>query len=487
MDHVLALDAGTSGVRAISLAPSGRVTDVAYRELSPHYPRPGWVEHDAAEIATLAAAVLDEVARAVRARGDTVVAVGITNQRETVVAVDRESPTPLHRALVWQDRRGEERCETLLAAGAQERVRAVTGLVIDPYFSATKMAWLLEHGVLDGARSPALATIDTWLVWWLSGHANGGAWSTEPSNASRTLLMDLTTRQWSSEMAGLFGVDAELLAPIQASNVQHAQVSADVVPTLAGVPITGVLGDQQAALFGQSCFTPGMVKATYGTGAFVLANAGTTLPPLVEGLLTTVAWDDGEVVYAYEGSSFVAGAAVQWLRDEMGMIERSSDLESLARSVDDSAGVFVVPAFAGLGSPFWRADARGSITGLSRGAGTAQIARALVEALAYQVRAITDAFATSGLRLSELRADGGAAAMDLLMQLQATNSRVRVRRSANLEATAHGAATLAGEAVGLWRREDLANAWSSQADFTPEDPLFADLGYEGWLRAASRA
>ncbi len=487
MDIALALDAGTSGVRAISLTPTGRVADVAYRELSQHYPRPGWVEHDAAEIASLAVTVLDEVARAVHDRGDTVAALGITNQRETVVAVDRESPTPLHRALVWQDRRGEKRCETLSADGAQERVRAVTGLVIDPYFSATKMAWLIEHGALDSAKSPGLATIDTWLVWWLSGHANGGAWSSEPSNASRTLLMDLATCEWSREMARLFGVDAALLAPIVASNARRAQVSADVVPALAGVPITGVLGDQQAALFGQSCFSPGMVKATYGTGAFVLANAGTTVPPVAEGLLTTVAWDDGEVVYAYEGSSFVAGAAVQWLRDEMGMIERSSDLEALAASVSDSAGVFVVPAFAGLGSPFWRADARGSITGLSRGAGRAQIARALVEALAYQVRAITDAFAAHGLGLTELRADGGAAAMDLLMQLQATNSRVTVRRSANLEATANGAAALAGEAVGLWGREELANAWSSQADFAPQDPLFVDLGYEGWLRAASRA
>ncbi|HET9090553.1 MAG TPA: glycerol kinase GlpK [Acidimicrobiales bacterium] len=487
MDHVLALDAGTSGVRAISLAPSGQVVDVAYRELSQHYPRPGWVEHDAAEIASLAEAVLDEVARAVRERGDVVVALGITNQRETVVALDRESPTPLHRALVWQDRRGKERCEALIAAGAQDRVRAVTGLVIDPYFSATKMAWLIEHGVLDSATSPGLATIDSWLVWWLSGHVNGGAWSAEPSNASRTLVMDLATRQWSQEMAELFGVDVALLAPIEASNSPRALVSGDVVASLAGVPISGVLGDQQAALFGQSCFSPGMVKATYGTGAFVLANAGASVPPIAQGLLTTVAWDDGEVVYAYEGSSFVAGAAVQWLRDEMGVIEHSSDLESLATSVPDSAGVVVVPAFAGLGSPFWRADARGSITGLSRGAGSAHIARALVEALAYQVRAITDAFATHGLGLSELRADGGAAAMDLLLQLQATNSRVTVRRSANLEATAHGAAALAGEAVGLWRREDLASAWSSQADFTPEDPLFADLGYEAWLHAAERA
>jgi glycerol kinase len=488
MDLVVALDAGTTGVRALSLDSTTRVLDVAYRELTQHYPRPGDVEHDASEIASLAVETLSEVAALARARGDVVVALGITNQRETVVAFDRESPTPLSRALVWQDRRGDERCASLRDAGHEPLVRETTGLVLDPYFSATKMAWLVEHGALAGASSPALATMDTWLTWWLSGNVEGGAFVTEASNASRTLLMDLATREWSPSMAALFGVDIDLLAPIVASASARARVSGAVVADLADVPIAGVLGDQQAALFGQACFSPGMVKATYGTGAFVLANAGPLAPPVTNGLLSTVAWDDGvEVAYAYEGSSFVAGAAVQWLRDELGFIEHASDLEALATSVDGSAGVTMVPAFVGLGSPFWRSEARGSISGLSRGVGPAHVARALVEALAYQVRAITDAFASGGLALDELRADGGAAAMNLLLKMQATNSRLRVRRSEHLEATARGAATLAGECVGLWHRDELVDAWSSQATFEPEDPFFADLGYEAWLRAAERS
>ena len=488
MDLVVALDAGTTGVRALSLDPSTRVVDVAYRELTQHYPRPGEVEHDAAEIAALAVETLVEVAALARARGDVVVALGITNQRETVVAFDRERPAPLAHALVWQDRRGEGRCAQLRDGGHEPLVRETTGLVLDPYFSATKMAWLLDHGVLEDATSPALATMDTWLTWWLSGHVEGGAFVTEASNASRTLLMDLATRTWSPTMAALFGVEIDLLAPLVASASTRAHVSGAVVAELAGVPIAGVLGDQQAALFGQACFEPGMVKATYGTGAFVLANAGADAPPVAEGLLSTVAWYSGaDVAYAYEGSSFVAGAAVQWLRDELGFIEHAHDLEALATSVEGSAGVTMVPAFVGLGSPFWRGEARGSISGLSRGVGPGHVARALVEALAYQVRAITEAFAAGGLALEELRADGGAAAMDLLMALQATNSRVRVRRSAHLEATARGAATLAGECVGLWRRGDLANAWSAQATFEPEDPFFADLGYEAWRRAAERS
>jgi glycerol kinase len=488
MDLVIALDAGTSGVRALSLDASTRVIDVAHRELRTHYPRPGAVEHDASDIAALAVATLSEVAALARARGDVVVALGITNQRETVVAFDRERPAPLARALVWQDRRGDALCGDLKAAGHEARVRESTGLVIDPYFSATKMAWLVNSGALDHASSPALATIDTWLTWWLSGNVDAGVFVTEASNASRTLLMDLDSRTWSAEMASLFGVDLDLLAPIVPSRGLRARVSGAVVADLAGVPIAGVLGDQQAALFGQACFERGMVKATYGTGAFVLAHAGSLVPAVAPGLLSTVAWDDGnEVAYAYEGSSFVAGAAVQWLRDELGLLENASDLEALAASVEGSAGVTMVPAFAGLGSPFWRSEARGSISGLSRGVGPAHLARALVEALAYQVRAITDAFAQSGLALDELRADGGAAAMDLLLSLQATNSRVTVRRSAHLEATARGAATLAGEAVGLWRRDELAGAWSSTASFAPEDPFFADLGYETWLRAAERA
>jgi glycerol kinase len=491
VDLVLALDAGTSGVRTVAFDRGAEIVDSAYRELTQFFPSPGEVEHDANEITTLALATLRDVARRVRDDGHRVLGVGITNQRETTVAFDRDDGELLHRAIVWQDRRTASICEQLEQDGRGPLVRATTGLVLDPYFSATKMKWLLEHGVLDGAREPALATVDSWLVWCLSGGRDGGVFATEPSNASRTMLMDLATAAWSGEMTSLFDVPVEMLADIQPSTSQVATIHADVVPELAGVPIAGVLGDQQAALFGQACFRPGVVKATYGTGAFVLANVGGQLPGVFDGLVTTIAWDlggVGSITYAVEGSAFVAGAAVQWLRDELGFIASSSDLETLANSVSDSAGVQFVPAFTGLGSPFWRSDARGSITGLSRGVTRGNIARALVEALAYQVRAMTDAFGENNIALHELRADGGAAQMDLLMMLQATNSRLPVLRSTSLEATARGAATLAGLSLGLWTSlDELAELWSSDRRFEPGDPSNVDAGYAAWRRAAERS
>ena len=491
MELILALDAGTTSVRTVAFDHETRVVASAQRTLTQHFDRPGEVEHDAAEIADLAVATLREVATNVRHEGHHVVALGIANQRETTIAFDRENGHLAHRALVWQDRRTSATCHELEAAGVGPRVRAATGLVLDPYFSATKMQWLLERGVLDHASSPSLCTVDSWLLWWLSGATETGVFATEPSNASRTMLMDLETLDWSPEMASLFGVPTSALANIRPSASNFARVAAAVVPELAGVPITGILGDQQAALFGQACFEAGVVKATYGTGAFVLANAGEDVPVAHDGLLSTLAWDlgaYGPATYALEGSAFVAGAAVQWLRDELGFINASNELEGLARSVPDSAGVQFIPAFSGLGSPFWRSDARGAITGLSRGVGRGQIARALVEALAYQVRAMTDAFSASGVAMRELRADGAAAAMDLLLELQATNSRVVVRRSAHLEATARGAATLAGFDVGLWDSlEDLATRWRAERTFEPADPLFVDLGYQAWLRALERA
>lgn len=491
MDLVLALDAGTTGVRAVALAPTTEVVATAYRELTQHFPQPGEIEHDAHEIAALAVQTLREVAIEVHARGDHVVAVGITNQRETTVAFDRERGAALHRALVWQDRRTASRCDALRLAGHEPRVRATTGLVIDPYFSATKMAWLLERGVLDGALAPTLGTIDTWLLWWLSGNVQGGAFATEPSNAARTLLMDLTTLDWSPAMATLFGVPLDLLAPIRPSASNFAVVDRSVLPELAGVPITAMLGDQQAALFGQAGFSTGVVKATYGTGAFVMANAGPMVPEVADGLLATVAWDlgaFGPATYALEGSAFVAGAAIQWLRDELHVIADASDLEPLARQVDDAAGVQVVPAFTGLGSPFWRSDARGVIVGISQATGRAHIARALVEALAHQVRAMVDAFQSSGLALHELRADGGVATMDLLLELQATGCRLPVVRSASLEATARGAGTLAGLSCGLWPSlETLASGWRGEARFEPGEPTAVDATYRAWLRAVERA
>ena len=491
MDLILALDAGTTGVRTVAFDSSARVVDSAYRELTQHFPEPGWVEHDAAEIADLAVATLREVATRALENGRRVVALGITNQRETTVAFDRETGHLAHPAIVWQDRRTAPMCERLEQSGHGSHVRETTGLVLDSYFSATKMNWLLEHGALDGASAPSLSTIDTWLMWWLSGGTDGGVFLTEPSNASRTMLMDLDTLDWSSSMAQLFDVPLDMLADIRPSTTNFATISAEVVPELAGVAITGVLGDQQAALFGQACFEPGVIKATYGTGAFILANAGDSSPGVYDGLITTVAWDlgaFGPATYAVEGSAFVAGAAVQWLRDELGFIATSADIEALANSVADSGGVHFVPAFTGLGSPFWRSDARGAITGLSRGARRAHIAKALVEALAYQVRAMTDAFSDAGIKLRELRADGGASSMDTLLQLQATNSRLEVLRSTSLEATARGAATVAGLEIGVWHSlEQLAELWSYERRFSPGDPIFADLGYQAWLLAAQRA
>ncbi len=489
MDLLLALDAGTSGVRCVAFDTSTQVVDSSYAELTQHFAAPGEVEHDAQEIAALAISTLRAVGARARERGHRVRSLGITNQRETTVVFDRATGHLPHRAIVWQDRRTANYCEGLARDGRGPLVRATTGLVLDSYFSATKMRWLLDHDVLVGLERPSLSTVDTWLLWSLTGGVRGGVFATEPSNASRTMLMELATLSWSREMTQLFGIDDATLPDIVASNAFFGTVSAEVVPELADVPINGMLGDQQSALFGQACFRPGTVKATYGTGAFVLANVGPTPPGVVDGLLSTVAWDLGhDATYAVEGSAFVAGAAVQWLRDEMGFIEQASDLEALALSVPDSGGAMFVPAFTGLGSPFWRSDARGSLSGLSRGVGRGQIARALIESLAYQVRAMTDAFANGGLALHELRADGGAAAIDSLMALQATNSRLPVLRSTSLEATARGAATIAGLGNGVWSSlDELGERWTYDRRFEPGDPLGVDAGFAAWTRALERS
>ncbi len=487
---VLALDAGTTGVRTVAFDPQLEAVFESYRELTQFFPSPGEVEHDPLEIAQLATSTLREVATEALEAGHGITAIGITNQRETTVGFDRATGVPFDRAIVWQDRRTADQCQRLDDEGYGPQVRATTGLVLDSYFSATKMRWMLDHGVAGAARHPSFSTVDTWLLWTLTGGVDGGVFATEPSNASRTMLMDLATLDWSEPMMTLFGIERSMLAEIQPSASRFGTVSRNVIAELAGVPITGILGDQQSALFGQACFSPGLVKATYGTGAFVLANAGESVPNVVDGLVTTVAWDlgaSGLATYALEGSAFVAGAAVQWLRD-LGIIAASSELESLALSVPDSAGAQFVPAFTGLGSPFWRADARGAITGLSRGVGKGQIARAIVEALAYQVRAMTDAFRLGGVELRELRCDGGAAAMDLLLALQATNSKVATLRSSTLEATARGAASIAGLEIGQWSSLDgLEAAWRSTSRFEPEESLVVDAGYLAWCRALERA
>jgi glycerol kinase len=491
---VLAIDAGTTGVRALAVDETGRITDIAYRELAQHFPRPGWVEHDATEIWDHVAVTLAEVLG--RLDGRRPAAIGITNQRETVVAWDRTTGQPLHRAIVWQDRRTAARCEQLRELGHLDEVRATTGLVLDPYFSATKMEWLLTEGGLSDIESGRLAmgTVDAWVLWNLTGGPNGGVFATDVSNASRTLLYDIHEREWSGELAELFGVPITALPEVRATCGRFGEVAdATGLGALAGTPIGGIAGDQQSALFGQACFDTGMAKATYGTGSFVLVNVGAACPAPSEGLVTTVAWDLGELgrgpVYALEGSTFVSGAAIQWLRDNLGIIERSQDLGPLAGSVADNGGVSVVPAFTGLGSPWWDPSARGTILGLTRGAGRAQLARAVVESIAFSVRAMVDAMATAAVAPSVLRVDGGAAAMDLLLQLQTDQLRVPVARPTSIESTALGAAMLAGLSEGVWGSlDELASLWHLDVQFTPEaDQELADAAYAIWLRAVERS
>jgi glycerol kinase len=495
---LIAIDAGTTGVRALAVDESGQVLDVSYREIAQYFPRPGWVEHDPAEIWTAVAATLTEVAARQSELGRPVAAIGITNQRETVVAWDRSTGRPLSRAIVWQDRRTADVCQSLTEAGHLPLVREKTGLVLDPYFSATKMSWLLTDGGLTDSPTLTLGTVDAWLIWNLTGATDGGALLTDPTNASRTLLYDITTRAWSAELAAIFGVPLSALPAVVPSCGRFGTVGGELAgasSSLAGVPVSGVAGDQQAALFGQACFTPGMAKVTYGTGSFVLANIGPTPPPPVEGLLTTLAWDLGArggsspVAYALEGAVFVTGAAVQWLRDGLGLIAESKDIGPLAASVPSTEGVYLVPAFTGLGSPYWDPYARGTITGLTKGTGAPHIARAVVEAMTFQVRDVVDAMTAVRGTLQALRVDGGASVLDLLLQLQADQIRVPVERPATAETTALGAAFLAGLAEGVWGSlDDLASLWTAEATFTPAASVTAaDTAHAGWRRAVTRS
>lgn len=496
---VLAIDAGTTGVRTLAFDQHLAVVDMAYRELTQHYPRPGWVEHDADEIWRHVVATLTEVAERRRRTGQAVAAIGVTNQRETVVAWDRRTGRPVHRAVVWQDRRTAARCAELRAAGALPLVRQRTGLVLDPYFSAPTMAWLLAEGGVATTGSLALGTVDSWVLWQLTGGAAGGAFVTDVTNASRTSLLDLRTRQWSGELADLFGVPLGVLPEVHPSCDRVGRCAGDAVaaaPSLAGVPISGVAGDQQAALFGQACVEPGMAKVTYGTGSFVLVHAGSTPPEPPDGVLATVAWDLGThggstpVAYALEGSVFATGATIQWLRDGLGVIADATEVEPLARSVASSEGVIVVPAFAGMGSPWWDPSARGTILGLTRGTTRAHLARAGVDAMAFQVRDVVAAMAGAlPAPLTRLRADGGAAVMDLLLQVQADQLQVPVARPVNPETTAAGAAALAGLAEGVWSSlQELATCWRADVEVTPAlSAADADTAHARWLDAVERA
>jgi glycerol kinase len=422
-----------------------------------------------------------------------VVAIGITNQRETVVAWDRTTGRPYHRAIVWQDRRTAARCDALVAAGHLPLIRERTGLVLDPYFSGTKAEWLLTP-VADGGggvpRVPelALGTIDAWLLWNLTG---GQVLATDPSNASRSLLYDIGALAWDPELCDLLSVPMGALPEVRPSSGRFG-VTSDRCGVPGGIPVSGIAGDQQAALFGQACFAPGSSKNTYGTGSFVLMNVGPERPRPTEGLLTTVAWTlaDGTTAYALEGAIFITGAAVQWLRDGLGLISAAAEVGPLAATVPDSGGVVLVPAFVGLGSPWWDPYARGTVAGITRGTTRAHLARAIVESMAYQTRDVVEAMArAAGREVRDLRVDGGAAAMDLLLQLQADQLGVTVRRPVDQETTALGAAYLAGLAEGAWESlDDVAAAWQQEAEFTPAaDRTSADAAHQGWLRGLERS
>jgi glycerol kinase len=467
--YVVSIDAGTTGVRAFVIDETGKPVDVYYREFPQYFPQPGWVEHDALEIWDAVQACLAEVT-------GPITTIGITNQRETVVVWSRSTGKPLHRALVWQDRRTAGVCDALTEH--LPTIRAKTGLVLDPYFSATKLAWLLER--IDVSDDVMVGTIDTWLLWKLTGE-----YATDVTNASRTLLCDIGKRAWDDELLDIFGVSGVTLPDIRPSSGRFG-VTAD------GVPVSGIAGDQQAALFGQACFSPGMTKNTYGTGSFVLMNVGPDLPPPVEGLLTTVGWElaTGEVAYALEGAIFVTGAAIQWLRDGLGLIDASPEIGPLAASVDDTDGVFVVPAFTGLGSPWWDPYARGAIVGITRGTTRAHIARAVVESMVLSTRDVVDAMcAAAGREVTTLRVDGGASVMDLLCQMQADQLRVPVERPAVTETTALGAAYLAGLAEGVWSSTDeLSALWRQESAWQPlVAKELADARLEQWHNAVSRS
>ena len=486
---ILAIDQGTTGTTCLVFDQQAELIGRAYSEFQQHFPRPGWVEHDAQEIWRTTQAGAGRALDDAGVVGGELLAVGITNQRETVCVWDPETGLPLHHAIVWQDRRTAARCDELRAQGHEAMVRAKTGLVLDPYFSGTKIEWLLRN--VDGLRERAesgralFGTIDSWLIFKLTGEH-----VTDPSNASRTMLYDISVGDWDDELLELLGVPLQSLPRVATSSGELGVTRADVLHGHA-VPVAGVAGDQQAALFGQACLDPGLGKNTYGTGSFVLLNKGYTPPEPTAGLLNTVAWGigRGRLTYALEAAIFVTGAAVQWLRDGLGIIGAASETEALAASLDSNDGVYFVPALTGLGSPHWDPYARGTIVGLTRGSGRAQLARATLEAIAYQtvdaVRAIETA---GGVPLSELRVDGGATANGWLMQFQADMLGVPVVLPEIVETTALGAAYLAGVGIGLWTQSDVAAAWRERRRFEPaiggdqRDALLSD-----WGRAVERA
>jgi glycerol kinase len=490
MSFILALDQGTTSSRAIVFDHDGAIAAVAQKEFRQIFPNPGWVEHDPQEIWASQIGVAVEALGRAHLTAKDVAAIGITNQRETTIVWDRETGLPIHNAIVWQDRRTADFCERLKHDGAGETVQAKTGLLIDAYFSASKIRWILDN--VAGARAKADAgklafgTVDTWLVWKLTGHQRH---VTDASNASRTMLFNIHTLKWDDELLRLFGVPASMLPEVKSSSEVYGQVSSSL--GIDHVPIAGIAGDQQSALFGQMCRMPGMSKNTYGTGCFLLQNIGTAPTRSRQQLVTTVAWQvGGRTEYALEGSVFIGGAVVQWIRDGLGLIRSAADIEPLAASVPDNGGVYLVPAFAGLGAPHWDPYARGTIVGITRGTSAGHIARAALESIAYQVTDLLDAMhADAGIPLKELRVDGGAATNNTLMQFQADLLGVPVVRPAVTETTALGAAYLAGIAVDYWKSaEEVNGQWKVDRRFEPAMPRAAiNALRERWSEALKRS
>ncbi len=490
MSAILALDQGTTSSRAIVFDAEGRARATAHREFEQYFPRPGWVEHDPEEIWSSQIGVAQEALSRAGLKARDLAGIGITNQRETTIVWDRRTGRPIHNAIVWQDRRTADICERLESDGLADLVRERTGLVIDPYFSGTKIKWLLDN--VDGARERAEAgdlcfgTVDSWLAWNLT---EGELHVTDASNASRSMLFDIHRSDWDDDLLGALGVPREMLPVVVGSSEVVGEVARDL--PAGGVPIAGIAGDQHAALFGQRCTRPGMIKNTYGTGCFMLMNTGTDAVRSDSGLLTTLAWRIGDrTEYALEGSVFIAGAVVQWLRDGLGLIRTAAEVEALARKVDHSDGLFLVPAFAGLGAPHWDPHARGTMVGITRGTTDAHVARAALESIALQVADVVDAMRKdAGLPISELRADGGAARNELLMQIQANFLQAPVVRSATPETTALGAAYLAGLATGVWpSQEEIDEHWSFDRRFEPEqDESSVREVRTQWHRAVERS
>jgi len=488
--YILALDQGTTSSRAIIFDHKGQIMSVAQKEFTQIFPQPGWVEHDPNEIWSSQAGVAAEVTAKFGINGTNISAIGITNQRETTIVWNRETGLPVYNAIVWQDRRTAAFCDHLKNEGLTEPIRAKTGLIIDAYFSASKINWILNH--VEGAKELAAAgklafgTVDSWLVWKFT---RGKVHVTDVTNASRTMLYNIKTLEWDEELLQIFGVPRSMLPEVKQSSEVYGETATTIFASK--IPIAGIAGDQQAALFGQMCIDKAMVKNTYGTGCFMLMNIGDRFIESKNNLLTTIAWKiNGKTEYAFEGSIFIGGAVVQWLRDGLGIIKSSAEVEDLATQVEDTGGVYFVPAFAGLGAPYWDSEARGTIVGLTRGSTSAHISRAAIESIAFQTVDVLKAMeADAGLKIKELRVDGGATANNLLMQFQADLLNCKVIRPKIVETTALGAAYLAGLAVGYWKNvEEIQQQWQSERDFIPDaDPADVEKAMAGWKRAVSAA